>query len=92
MEIITRKNKNLEILENPINSIKKFISKKFEKVINEVVVQVSTESSGKFVQQTKKDYEKEMINMISEINPEQLQDIRLQMAQKLESKVEQEFN
>jgi len=30
--------------------------------------------------------------MTSEIHPEQLQDIRLQMAQKLESKVEQEFN
>ena len=70
MEIITRKNKNLDILENPINSIKKFISKKFEKIINEVVVQISTENSGKFVQQSKKDYEKEMINMISEIHPE----------------------
>ncbi len=70
MEIITRKNKNLDILENPINSIKKFISKKFEKIINEVVVQISTENSGKFVQQSKKDYEKEMINIISEIHPE----------------------
>lgn len=70
MEIITKKNKNLDILENPINSIKKFISKKFEKIINEVVVQISTENSGKFVQQSKKDYEKEMINMISEIHPE----------------------
>jgi len=70
LEIITRKNKNLDILENPINSIKKFISKKFEKIINEVVVQISTENSGKFVQQSKKDYEKEMINMISEIHPE----------------------
>ncbi len=70
MEIITKKNKNLDILENPINSIKKFISKKFEKIINEVVVQISTENSGKFVQQSKKDYEKEMINIISEIHPE----------------------
>lgn len=65
LELIIRKNKNNDIIENPVACLKKFVSKKIENVMKEVIPEIATINSGQFVVENKKSYEKEMASMIS---------------------------
>ena len=46
LELIIRKNKNNDIIENPVACLKKFVSKKIENVMKEVIPEIATINSG----------------------------------------------